>query len=162
LRDLIITFKLEELVLCYFQPPPGVPEQAWNNESTDIVGQSYNRFSAQRLMVDQVNELMADHPTGVYPTLRQFVDFLDKFRPRFGMREAGYKESIIWCLKSLLSCTGSLWGHSYSDFLEQLYSQPGLCIIEAEALPQEHLTLITTYFMRWLYLKRIYTGEIVS
>jgi len=158
LRDLVITFKLEELALCYFQPPGSVPETAWNNESTKIFGQCYARYSAQRLMGDKVNELMANHPEGVYPTIRQLLEVLDKFRPRFGMREAAYKESILWCLQDLLNCTGNIWEYSYSDFLEHLYCQPGLCVIEAEALPQEHLTFIAVYFMRWLYLKRIYSG----
>lgn len=162
LCDLIITFKLEELVLCYFEPPPGVREQAWNNESTKITAQCYARYSSQRLMGDKVNELMASHPEGVYPTIRQLVEVLDKFRPRFGMREAAYKESIIWCLKDLLNCTGNIWDHSHSDFLDHLYSKPGLCIIEAEALPQEHLAFIATYFMRWLYLKRVFASEKVS
>jgi hypothetical protein len=158
LRDLVITFKLEELILCYFQPPDGVPETAWNNESTKIFGQCYARYSAQRLMGDKVNELMANHPEGIYPTIRQLVEVLDRFRPRFGMREAAYKESILWCLQDLLNCTCRIWDYSNSDFLEHLYCRPGLSIIEAEALPQEHLTFIAVYLMRWLYLKRVYSG----
>jgi len=163
LHDLIIVFKLGELVLCYFEPPLGVPEDAWNNESTRIFAQCYERYSAQRLMGDKVAELMANHPEGVYPTLRQVVVALDAFKPRFGMREAAYKESILWCLKDLLNCTStggtSIWDYRSSTFLSELYSTPGLCIIEAEALPQEHLSFIATYFMRWLYLKRVYSGE---
>jgi len=166
LHDLIIVFKLGELVLCYFEPPPGVPEEAWNNESNRIFAQCYERYSAQRLMGEKVAELMANHPEGVYPTLRQLVVVLDAFKPRFGMREAAYKESVTWCLKDLLNCTrvggnsgASIWDNSSSTFLPELYSTPGLCIIEAEALPQEHLSFVATYFMRWLYLKRVYAGE---
>jgi len=166
LRDLIIVFKLGELVLCYFEPPPGVPEPAWNNETTRITAQCYGRYSAQRLMGEKVAELMANHPAGTYPTIRQLVKILDAFKPRFGMREAAYKESITWVLKDLLNCTSiggngdsSIWDNSNSAFLPELYSTPGLCIIEAEALPQEHLSFIATYFMRWLYLKRVYAGE---
>jgi hypothetical protein len=166
LNDLIIVFKLGELVLCYFEPPPGVPEEAWNNESNRIFAQSYERYSAQRLMGEKVAELMANHPAGTYPTIRQLVNVLDAFKPRFGMREAAYKESITWCLKDLLNCTrvggnsgASIWDHSSSTFLPEPYSTPGLCIIEAEALPQEHLSFVATYFMRWLYLKRVYAGE---
>ena len=163
LYGLITVFKLGELVLCYFEPPPGVPEEAWNNESNRIFAQCYERYSAQRLMGEKVSELMANHPAGTYPTMRQLVNVLDAFKPRFGMREAGYKESILWCLKDLLICTStggaSIWDHSSSTFLSELHSTPGLCIIEAEALGQEHLSFIATYFMRWLYLKRVYAGE---
>jgi hypothetical protein len=163
LHDSIIVFKLGDLRLCYFEPPPGVPEEAWNNESTRIFAGSYQRYSAQRLMGEKVTELMANHPPGKYPVVRQLVKVLDAFKPRFGMREAGYKESILWCLKDLLNCTStggtSVWDYSSSTFLSELYSTPGLCIIEAEALPQGHLTFVATYFMRWLYLKRVYAGE---
>jgi hypothetical protein len=162
LRDLIITFKLEELVLCYFQPPAGVLETAWNNEITRLIAQCYGRYSAQRLMGDKVRELTAKHPDGVYPTLRQLAGVIDAFKPHFGGREAAYKDSIEWCLKDLLNSTGSIWDYSYSDFLEQLYSQAGLCIVEAEAVPPEHLTFIATYFMRWIYFKRIYAYEVAS
>lgn len=162
LRDLVVIFKLEELVLCYFQPPDGVPDSAWNNETTRIFAQCYNRYSAQRLMGDKVSELMAEHPDGVYPTLHQLLEVLEGFKPRFGMREAQYKESIIWCLKDLLNCTGNIWDYSCSNFLKHLYSGSGLCIVEAEALPQEHITLIITYFMRWLYMRNIYAGGLIS
>jgi len=158
LGDQIVIFKLEELALSYFQPPGGVPEPAWNNESTRIVAQCYGRYSAQRLMGEKVNELMADHPDGTYPTLRQVAEVLNDFRPRFGMREASYKESILWVLTDLLNCTGRVFDYGSSDFLERLFSEPGLAIIELEDLPQEHLTFVATYFMRWLYFKRLYTG----
>jgi hypothetical protein len=103
------------------------------------------------------------YPEGVYPTLRQLVVVLDAFKPRFGMREGDYKTSILWCVKNLLNCTStggnSIWDYSSSTFLPELYSTPGLCIIEAETLPQEHLSFVATYFMRWLYLKRVYAGQ---
>jgi hypothetical protein len=163
LHDLIMVLKLGELRLCYFEPPPGVPEEAWNNESTRIFAQCYARYSAQRVMRQKVTELMANHPAGTYPILRQLQVVLDAFKPRFGMREAAYKESILWCLKDLLNCTSSggtsIWDYSSSTFLPELYSAPGLCVIEAETTPQEHLSFITAYFMRWLYLKRVYAGE---
>lgn len=158
LRDLIIIFKLAEMTLSYFQPPKGVPELAWKNESTRIIAQSYARYAAQRLLGEKVGELMVNHPEDTYPTLRQVVEVLNNFKPRFGMREAAYKESILWCLIDLLNCTGRIFDYSASDFLENLFSVPGLVIIELEDLPQEHFTLIVTYFMRWLYFKRIYAG----
>lgn len=159
LSELIVTFKIEELKLSLFQPPPCVPEQIWCNEVTRIFAHSYGRYSAQRLMGQILINLMANRPKGTYPTIRQLAKEINEFRPRFGMREAAYKESILWCITDLLNCTGSIWDYSYSNFLEHLYSGAGLRIIEAEALAQEHLTFIATYFMRWLYMKRTYAGE---
>lgn len=159
LHDLITVFKLAELALSYFQPPSGVPELAWRNESTRIIAQNYARYSAQRLMGEKVGELMADHPEGTYPTLRQVAEVLNDFIPRFGLREAAYRESMLWCLTDLLNCTGKIFDYSASDFLEHLFSVPGLAIIELKDLPQEHFTLIVTYFMRWLYFKRLYASR---
>jgi hypothetical protein len=161
LMDLVVTFMLEDLALCYCQPPPGVPQAAWNNETTKIPAQCYARFSAQRLMGEMINELTSNRPEGIFPSIRNIADAIDMFRPRFGTREAAYKESILWCLKDLMNCTGRIWDYGYSNFLEHLYAKPGLYIIEAEALPQEHLSFIATFFMRWLYFRRIYDNEVV-
>jgi hypothetical protein len=94
----------------------------------------------------------------LYPTLRQLAEALNDFRPRFGLREAAYKESILWVLTDLLNSVGRIFDYSSSDFLKCLFSEPGLAIIELESLSQEHLTFIVTYFMRWLYFKRLYTS----
>ena len=97
--------------------------------------------------------------------LGTYWEILDVFKPRFGMREADYKASIIWCIIDLLNNTSiqghSIWDYSSSTFLLEFYTTPGLCIIEAEALPQEHLSFIATYFMRWLYFNRVYSGDVI-
>jgi hypothetical protein len=159
-HGLILIFKTHELQLCLFEPPPGVPERAWNSEITRLTEQCYARFSSQRLFGDIIDDLMANHPQAIYPTLRQAVEVLNEFRPRFGMREAAYKESIVWVLKDLLNCTGSIWDHSSSDFLENLFSGPGLGVIELDDVPQEHFTFIATYMMRWIYFKRLYGSRV--
>jgi hypothetical protein len=161
--DLVTVFKTEELKFSLLKPPPGVPEHAWGNEITRLVAHCYGRFSAQRLLSDIIADLLLHHPVGVYPTLRQIIEALEKFKPRFGLREASYKESILWCLKSLLTSTrcvdgSGIWDFSSSDMLDKLYSEPGLKIIEAEAVPQEDLTFVTTYMMRWIYFKRVFGG----
>jgi hypothetical protein len=161
--DLVTVFKIEELKFSLLEPPPGVPEHAWGNEITRLVAHCYGRFSAQRLLSDIIADLLSHHPVGVYPTLRQIIEVLEKFKPRFGLREASYKESILWCLKSLLTSTrrvdgSSIWDFSSSDMLDKLYNEPCLKIIEADAVPQEDLTFVTTYMMRWIYFKRLYSG----
>jgi hypothetical protein len=160
LGGLVVIFRRGDLTFCFEEPPGGVPEPSWTNESVRLPAQAYARFSAQRLLGDIVNGLMTNHPEGVYPTLRQVAAVLDAFKPRWGSREAGYKESISWVLRDLLNCTGNMWDYSSSDFLENLFKTPGLAIIELEDLPQEHFTFITTYVMRWIYFKRLYEGNV--
>ena len=160
LGGLVVVFRRNDLAFCLGEPPGGVPEAAWNNESVRLPAQVYARFSAQRLLGEIVNDLMTNHPAGVYPTLRQVIEVLDAFKPRWGSREADYKESMLWVLKDLINCTGKMWDYSSSDFLENLFKTPGLAIIELEDVPQEHFTFIATYVMRWIYFKRLYEGNV--
>jgi len=104
---------------------------------------------------------MAHPPEGVYPTLPQVADVLDAFKPRWGSREAGYKESIVYVLRDLLNGTGSMWDYSASNVLEVLTGSPGLVIIELEDLPQEHFTFLVTYVARWIYFQRLYRGAVI-
>lgn len=160
ITHLVLALRKNNLCLSLIQPPDGVPEDAWLNELPRLTGQAYGRFSSQRLFGDVVQDLMKYHPDGVYPTLRQIVEVIDAFKPRFGMREAAYKESILWVLKDLLNCTGAMWDHSSSDFLEKVVSSASLLIVELEDLPQEHFTFIVTYVMRWVYFKCLHEGRV--
>lgn len=159
--DWVYVFRKGDLAFCLLEPPGSTPEAAWINEVVRLIAQCYARFSAQRLLGEIVNELMANHPEGVYPTLRQVAEVLDAFKPRWGSREAGYKESILWVLRDLLNCTGGIWDYSSSTFLEVLTSTPGLVIIELEDLPQEHFTFIVTYLARWVYFRRLHGGHVI-
>jgi hypothetical protein len=160
LGGLVTVFRRGDLAFCLTEPPGGVPESSWTNEYVRLIAQSYARFSAQRLLGDIVNDLMANHPAGAYPTLPQIAEVLDAFKPRWGSREAQYKESILWVVKDLLNCTGGMWDYSSSDFLENLFQTPGLAIIELQDLPSEHLMFLATYVMRWIYFKRLYEGNV--
>ncbi len=161
IAHLMCILRRDDLMFSIMEPPPNVPEEAWINEVVRLIGQCYGRFSAQRLLGDIVNKLMANHPQQVYPTLRQIAEVIDSFKPRWGSRQAGYQESISYVLRDLLNCTGSMWDYSASNFLEVLTSGVGLAVIELVDLPQEHATFITSYVMRWLYFKRLH-GEPVA
>ena len=86
---------------------------------------------------------------------------LNAFKPRWGSRESGYQESMSYVIADLLRCTGNIFDHSTSNFLEVATGSPGLVIIELEDLPQEHFTFIVTYVARWVYFRRLYGGKVV-
>jgi len=158
----VLVFRRNDLAISWLQKASEqVPDGAWNNEVVRLTAQCYGRFSAQRLLGEIVSDLMENHPEGFYPTLRQVAEVLDAFKPRWGSREAGYKESMSYVLHDLLNCTGSMWDYSSSNLLEVLTSSPGLVIIELEDLPQEHFTFIVTYVARWIYFRRLYGGRAI-
>ena len=148
-----------ELMISFCQPPPGATDDIWSNELTAMAAGCYGRRGAERLMRDILRETMARRTPEGYPSLCELVEAVEAFHPRSGMREAGYKESILWVLKDLMNNTGGpsgIFGYSFSTMLEQLFSRPGLVIIEAETLPTEHYLFLMTYMMRWLYVRRLY------
>lgn len=156
IAHLVLTFELNDLRLSFCQPPPGVSDQAWCTESARFLAQSYGIFTAHRLMTDAAAKLLEHHPENVYPTLRQLLEFLEQHKPRDHFRDAQYKTSIVTCLTDLLNCTGTIWDYSASDFLKVLFTTPGLAIIEATALGQQHLTFLATYMARWLFMWRVH------
>jgi len=156
--DLIVVFTLEDLKIAFFQPPAGVADIDWVNETSRLTAQNYGIFSAHRLMNETGEKLVRHHPPFAYPTLAQIVDALEQYPPRDYFREGQYKSSILTCLKDLLICTKSVFSYSHSTFLDSLTSYPGLAIIEAPALDTKHLVLLASFIMRWLYLKRIHNG----
>ncbi len=156
---MVLVVRKSDLAFCLLEPPPNTPEGAWRNEVVRLIAQNFSRLAAQRLLGHVVDKLMAHHPKGVYPTLRQVAEVLDALKPRWGSREAGYKESMSYVLRDLLNCTGSMWDYSSSDLLEVLTNSPGLVIIELEDLPAEHFTFVVTFVARWVYFRRLYGGE---
>jgi hypothetical protein len=159
--SMVLVLRRDDLAICLWEPPKNTPEGAWENEVVRLIAQGYARFSAQRLLGEIVHEVMVKRPEGTYPTLRQVAEVLDAFKPRWGSREAGYKESMSYVLRDLLNCTGSMWDVSSSNFLELLTGSPGLAIIELEDVPQEHFTFIVTYVARWVYFRRLYGGSVI-
>jgi hypothetical protein len=159
LRGRVTVLKYTELILSLVQPPPGVSEQKWATELTKVVAGCYGRQGAERLMLQILMDLLASRKPSLYPTLRELVAAVDEFKPRFGMREAAYKESIEWVLQDMLNSTDGIFDYSSSDLVEKLFSSPGLTIIEAETLPAEHYLFLVTYLMRWLYVHRLSEKE---
>ena len=152
----VVVFQMEELQLALSQSPRGVKDIIWCNELSKLSGQVYERLSAHRVMNSVLNELLANRPPDVYPTLEQLILSIEGLKPNVYSRTFQLKESILFCLHDLLQCTGGIWNYGSSDFLEVLFSSPGLAVIELDTLPQEHFTFLATYFMRWCYCKKLY------
>jgi hypothetical protein len=151
----VTVFMMDELQLAYCQPPPGVSELYWANELSRLTGQVYGRFTAQRLMNDALHELLTHRPADAYPTLAQMITAIELQKTHPFSRQGQYKDSILNCLKDLQYSTGKIWNYGSSNFLEVLFATPGLAIIEVSTLAQEHLNFLATYFIRWIYSKRL-------
>ena len=156
IQGLVNVFRLGEFPLVFFMAPPGVEDSVWSNEITKVFAQCYGRISAQRLMNIKLCEMMEHRPPESYPTLSQLIEVLDNLKPRYGSKETLYKDSLLYCLNDLKACIGTASEYGSSNFMEVFFTTPGLKVIETETLPQEHLSFIAAFFMRWIYCKKLY------
>ena len=158
IKGLVNVFRLGEIPLVFFITPRGVSDSVWANEITKTFAQCYGRISAQRLMNIKLCEMMKHRPPNYYPTLSQLIEVLDNIKPRYGSKEALYKDSLLYCLNDLRACIGNASEYGSSNFMEVFFTTPGLKVIEAETLPQEHLSFVVNFFMRWIYCKKLYSA----
>jgi hypothetical protein len=159
ISGLVIILQLPELQISFGQPPPGVKASVWFSELSKISAQSYGKYSAQRLVNAKLSELSDKYAEGCFPALCQLVEALDAMKCHVASRLNLYRESMLVSLNDLLQATGPVFNYSCSNFLNTLFATPGLAVVECETLPQEHLTFVATYFTRWEYCQRLYSGR---
>jgi hypothetical protein len=150
-------YRLGEFPLIFAQGPDNMTDIIWSNELCKTFGHCYERLSAHRYMDIKLCELLRNRPSDSYPTLQQLIKHIEGSRPQPFSREAQYKESVLFCLSDLSLCLGNCTEYSYSNFMEIFFSTPGLKIIEVETLAQEHLSYVASFFMRWIYCKKLYS-----
>lgn len=153
--DLVRIFQLSDLSISLAQPPTGMSKVKWINEESKFIGQNYERLAAHRLFNEALQEMCQEFPEGKYPALSQIIDAIDSSKAHGFSRRADLKESILSCLKDLYYSVDGMFEYSSSTFLEELFSHPGLNVIEAMTLPPEHLSFLSTYLTRWIYCKRL-------
>lgn len=149
-----------EARIALWQGADGVPQHSWDSEVVKIVGQSYQRYSAQRLLSDIKKKMDAEFPAGTHPTLSQTLEAISSHKAHPLSRSGQYKESLLYCLADLAESTDGIFEYSSSDFLECVFSKPGLVIFEYPSLAAEHSSFMAGYLMRWLYCKRLYNDQV--
>ena len=155
LYGLVTIFRLNELQLPFGQHAHGVTTRVGDNEVSKITASCYGKMSSQRYMNIKLNELQDSCPSGSYPTLMQLVECLKNAKCHPFSRENLYRESILFSLQDLHENTEGIFDYASSNFLEVLFSTPGLAVVEAETLAQEHLSFVITFMMRSEYCRRI-------
>ncbi len=161
LRELSQLLYCYEMMLALTEPAPGVPKDKWAVDLVDLLARNYSLFASRRLLLGSLNNLYDKSPLESI-NLERWCNYLRGFETGRGLREQGYKESGWWTLQTLYISTGGkegIFAYSRSNFLEKLFSRPGLTVIEGQSLPPEHFSFLSTYMVRWLYMKRLYGGQ---
>ncbi len=152
-----------DLMLAFLEPPPGVPRLVWAVQVVDLFARTYSLFASRRLMLGGITSLYGKNDPETL-NLSRLARYIKGFESGPGFREQGYKESITYTLGALLTSTsngdsGSILDYSRSDFLQRLFSERGLTVIEGHGLPTEHFAFLVAYMTLWLYMWRLFGGE---
>ena len=161
LRGCSRLFYWDELMLALTDPPAGLRKDIWAVDLVDLIARNYSLFASRRLLLGSLMNLYEKNSLE-WLNLERWCKYLRGFETGKGLREEGYKESAWWTLQTLLVATAGkdgIFAYSRSNFLERLFSQPGLTVIEGQSLPPEHFSFLATYMVRWLYLRRLYGSK---
>jgi hypothetical protein len=152
-----------DLMLAFLEPPPGVPRLVWAVQVVDLFARIYSLYASRRLMLGGITSLYGKNDLEI-PNLSRLARYIKGFESGPGFREQGYKESITYSLGALLTSTssgdsGSVLDYSMSNFLQQLFSEKGVTVIEGHGLATEHFALVVAFMTLWLYMWRLFGGE---
>jgi hypothetical protein len=160
LRGICRVLRWTELILALLEPPPGVPRLVWAVQVVDLIARCFGLLASRRLLLGSASNLYLKNAIEDL-NLDRWARYLRGFETGRGLREEGYKESAWWVLETLHLSTGaeqSIFRYLRSNFLQRLFSQPGLTVIEGTGLPSEIFAFIVVYICRWLYLWRLFGG----
>lgn len=150
-----VPLDVSELKLALGQPPPGVPESQWGIRLCDVIGKSYQRFYAPRLLHKKFEELRLSRDGSGYISLGRLIYALEKFRPGWGRTEAQYRESMLGVLCDIENTFGSVFDYVESNFLEKLFDSARLVILELGNLSAEHYAFLVAFIATWLNMGRL-------
>jgi hypothetical protein len=152
----IIVLECDDLQLCQFQPPPNVPPVKYRLSEINSFASSYRLYTSQRLLYEalQSENCGISSDRGLPP--RKLIELVRSFKPGGGFREHNYKQSLLWTLIEWEQHLGSVFAYVKSNFLEKLYSTPGLAVIRARSQPTQHLGYLINHMSNWAYQDRIY------
>lgn len=95
-----------------------------------------------------------------YPTLRQWLDFMISVKPR-DEAERRYRATFSKALSDLIDSTAEVFDVSYSEYLDELFRQGTINVIEVHGLPFEALSFFITFITDWLFARRLRDEESV-
>ena len=150
LADRMIVLSILDLIWSLLQPTPGTGAQEWANRFTKVFAQAYSRVSAQRILRELIDELLAVCPPGCWPTPQMLIDRLKALQGK-SFREKEYVSSVLWTLIDITKHFPGCFEYTSSDFPARLFTQPGrLVVIENNGAPIQHWSFPIYLAHEWI------------
>jgi len=152
LLDKVIVLSVLDFVWSLLQPPPGTEIREWANRFTNVLAQAYGRISAQRILREVIDDLLAVCPTGCWPTPIMLIDRLKALRTK-SPREREYVSSMLWVITDLVKHI-PCFEYTSSNFPKCLLEPGRLVIIEDNGLPVQHWNFLICMLQEWIFTYR--------
>ena len=152
LADRIIVPPITDWMWSLLQPPPGTTAQEWANRFTNVLAQAYGRISAQRMLREVIDDLLAVCPEGCWPTPQMLIDRLKALRTK-GPRERDYATSLLYVISDMaqhLPC----FEYTSSSFPQCLLKPGQLVIAEDIGLPIQHWNFLICLLQEYIFSYR--------
>lgn len=151
----------EEVPLCLFRPPVGVPLDAWLASVATYFCEYRGLKKSRHLFLDAARRLckhfgVDQDPTKPWPSLFNVLDYLRQLRgPKFG-KEAEYRYSLINELQGLLEDTGTVFDTCDGIDVDQHMLAPGgATVLQMETLPAPAQQMIISLTVERIIAKRV-------
>lgn len=151
----IVVLHWHELMLAMLQPVPGMALNVFINVFVQLLAAHLNLFASRRLMLETLHLLYKrKRSSGVWPTLSEWIDLIDKIRANAASRLGQYREALLYSLKQIVNEFGDVVNYTSSNFMEKLFKQHGCFVINTSGLSVEMASLLASLFVFWVYEKR--------
>lgn len=148
------TIPIERPLFAMLQRPKLVPREVYARELVDCLARSSALFASRRVGLDKLMSVYEEK--GDAAELIDWERAIDTWHPK-GLRESGYREALLWTLRSLRHHVPALSGTN-NTLLSYLNRTPGGVVFEMGNLPSEHYSFVVAFITRWLALERKHTA----
>jgi hypothetical protein len=146
----MIVLSILDLMWSLLQPPPGTGPQEWANRFTKVFAETYSRISAQRVLRELIDELLAVCPPGCWPTPQMLIDRLKTLQGK-SFREKEYVSSVLWTLLDIDKHFPGCFEYTSSDWPIRLLTQSSrLVVIENNGSPIQHWSFPIYMSYEWI------------
>jgi len=135
LRERSLVFKGHEIIVPAYEKLQGVDQAAYDGWQSEVIGHSYGRHTAHWPLKELVKDMRQRPAFKDGVTLRQLRQEIKNSKVGTGFRGVDRKDSLLLATGELLATTGPITDYTSSDFLDRLFSQPRLVVIENPGWP---------------------------
>ena len=148
----VTVLNVSELKIAALQCVPGMSLRAFMNVLVALLGNHLRLMASRRLLLETLQLLYRrQRPRGVWPTLSEWIETIERIRADSTSRQGQYREAALFALKGLVNELGESVDYAASDLFEMLYASDGCFVVQCGSLGAEAASFLAGLFVNWIY-----------